>query len=179
MIRMFELLIGHKMARPPSDDTLPARSIHRRTIHPWRLIMERIDRLIRPDLACALAIAALILLAGARLDDGKTKVIAAPDAKNHIGERCTVEMTVRASKNAAPRKEYYLDSEEDFRDEKNFAVVISYDHGDLFKKAGIENPAEYYMDKKLRVTGKVIDENDQTRIRVENPDQIKIVDDKK
>jgi hypothetical protein len=176
---MFELLIGRKMARLPSDNTLPARSIRRLTVHPWRLIVRRIDRLIRPHVACALAIAALILLAGASPDDGKTKVIAAPDAKNHIGERCTVEMTVRSSKNAAPRKEYYLDSEEDFRDEKNFAVVISYDHGHLFKKAGIDDPAEHYMGKKLRVTGKVIDENDQTRIRVENPDQIKIVDDKK
>ena len=94
----------------------------------------------------------------------------APDAKNHIDERCTVEMTVRSSKNAAPRREYYLDSEEDFRDEKNFAVVISYDHADLFKKAGIDDPAEHYKGKKLRVTGKVIHENDQVRIRVEKPE---------
>ena len=33
------------------------------------------------------------------------------------------------------------------------------------------------MGKKLRVTGKVIHENDQVRIRVEDPKQIKIVDD--
>jgi hypothetical protein len=141
--------------------------------------MRRIDPPTRPLSACALASAVLILLAGASPDDEKTKVVAAPDAKNHVDERCTVEMTVRSSKNAAPRMEYYLDSEEDFRDEKNFAVVISYDHADRFKKARIDDPAEYYMGKKLRVTGKVIQENDQTRIRVENPEQTKIVDDKK
>jgi hypothetical protein len=141
--------------------------------------MRRIDPSTRPRGGRALAFAFLIFLVGASPDYEKTKVVAAADARNHVEERCTVEMTVRSSKNAAPRMEYYLDSEEDFRDEKNFAVVISYDHADPFKKAGIDDPAEYYMGKKLRVTGKVIRENDQTRIRVENPEQIKIVDDKK
>jgi hypothetical protein len=141
--------------------------------------MRGIDLLSRLRGARFLAFAVLILLAGASPDDEKTEVVVASDAKNHVDERCTVEMNVRSSKNAAPRMEYYLDSEEDFRDEKNFAVVISYDHADLFKKAGIEDPAAYYMGKKLRVTGKVIRENDQTRIRIENPDQIKVVDDKK
>jgi hypothetical protein len=103
-------------------------------------------------------------------------VVKAADARNHIDERCTVELTVRSSKNAAPRREYYLDSEEDFHDEKNFAVVISYDHADLFKKAGIDDAAEHYKGKSLRVTGKVIRENDQVRIRVEDPKQIKIVE---
>jgi hypothetical protein len=130
--------------------------------------------------AIALAFVALVALAGASSDDKKTlKVVMAPDAKNHIDERCTVEMTVRSSKNAAPRREYYLDSEEDFHDEKNFAVVISYDHAEAFQKAGIEDPAEYYKGQKLRVTGKVIHENDQTRMRVEKPDQIKVMDDEK
>ena len=130
--------------------------------------------------AIALAFAALVALAGASPDDKEAlKVVMAPDAKNHIDERCTVEMTVRSSKNAAPRREYHLDSEEDFHDENNFAVVISHDHAEAFQKAGIDDPAEHYRGKKLRVTGKVIHENDQTRIRVEKPEQIKIVDDEK
>ena len=49
------------------------------------------------------------------------------------------------------------------------AVVISYDHAEKFKKAGIDNPADYCMGKKLRVTGKVIAENDQVRIRADDP----------
>ena len=117
------------------------------------------------------------LVTGASADDEKPPaVVKAADARNHIDERCTVELTVRSSKNAAPRREYYLDSEEDFHDEKNFAVVISYDHADLFKKAGIDDAAEHYKGKSLRVTGKVIRENDQVRIRVEDPKQIKIVE---
>jgi len=142
--------------------------------------MRRIDPSTRPFWVWSLAMAAIACIAGASADDDKPlKVVAAPDAKNHVNERCTVEMTVRSSKDAAPRREYYLDSEEDFHDEKNFAVVISYDHADLFQKAGIDNPAEHYKGKKLRVTGKVIEENDQIRIRVEDPAQIKIVDEGK
>ena len=34
----------------------------------------------------------------------KAEVVSAPDAKDHVGKRCTVEMTVRSSKNAAPRR---------------------------------------------------------------------------
>jgi hypothetical protein len=126
-----------------------------------------------------LALAAIASSAGMSPGDDKEKVVAAPDAKNHVDERCTVEMTVRSSKNAAPRREYYLDSEEDFHDDKNFAVVISYDHAELFQKAGIDNPADHYMGKKLRVSGKIIRENDQIRIRVEDPQHIKIVDEGK
>jgi len=112
----------------------------------------------------------------ANADDKPKTVVPSAEAKNHVDEECTVEMTVRSSKNAAGRNEYYLDSEVDFRDEKNLAVVISYDHADAFKNAGIDDPAEHYKDKTIRVTGKVIQENDQTRIRVTEPGQIKVVE---
>jgi len=56
-------------------------------------------------------------------------------------------------------------------------VVISYDHADAFKQAGIDDPADYYRSKTIRVTGKVIRENDQTRIRVEDPKQIELTPD--
>jgi hypothetical protein len=113
-------------------------------------------------------------------DDAKPaeKVIPAAQARDHIGKECTAVMTVKSSKNAVPRKTYYLDSEEDFRDEKNLAVVISYDHIDKFREAGIDDPAEYYKGKTIHVTGKVIDEDDQVRIRVEDPKQIKLLETK-
>ena len=121
----------------------------------------------------------LALSSSAWADEPAAKAtIAAADARDHVGETCTVELTVRLSKNAAPPREYYLDSEKDFRDEKNLAVVISYDHADLFKKAGIDDPSAHYKGKTLRVTGKIIREKDQTRIRVEDPKQITLVDDK-
>ena len=110
--------------------------------------MRSIDPSGRPWPASLLAIAALVLLAGASPDDEKPlKVVAAPEANDHVGEPCTIEMTVRSSKNAAPRREYYLDSEEDFHDEKNFALVISYDHAEPVPKAGINDPTEHYKGK--------------------------------
>jgi hypothetical protein len=113
-------------------------------------------------------------------DDAKPpeKVIPAAQVREHIGKECTALMTVKSSKNAVPRKTYFLDSEEDFRDEKNLAVLISYEHADKFREAGIDDPAEYYRDKTIQVTGKVIEEDDQVRIRVEDPKQIKLVEPK-
>ena len=113
-------------------------------------------------------------------DDAKTgeKIIPATEIRSHVGKECTALMTVKASKNAAPRRTYYLNSEEDFHDEKNLAIVISYDHAAKFQEAGIDDPAEYYKDKTIQVTGKVIEEDDEIRIRVDDPKQIKIVEPK-
>jgi acetyl esterase/lipase len=102
--------------------------------------------------------------------------IPAAQAKDHVGERATVEMTVLASKNAEKRLEYYLDSEADFNNEKNFTIVITYDHAKAFAEAGISNPADYFKEKTLRVTGTIIRENEQTRIRVSDPGQIQMVE---
>jgi acetyl esterase/lipase len=102
--------------------------------------------------------------------------IPAANAKDHLGETATVEMTVQASKSTDNRKTIYLDSEPNFSDEKNFTVIISFDHAKAFADAGIANPAEHYKGKTLRVTGTIIREMDQTRIHAENPGQIKIVE---
>ena len=109
-------------------------------------------------------------------EDEAPKVIPAAEARRHVGERCTVEMTVRASKNAAHRRTYYLDSEADFNDEKNFAVVIDHDDAEKFERAGVDDPADHYRGKTIRVTGKVIHEDEQVRIRVTDPEQIKLVE---
>ena len=113
-------------------------------------------------------------------DDPKSteKIIPAAELRSHVGKECTAEMTVKASKNAVPRRTYYLNSEEDFHDEKNLAIVISYDHAVKFQEAGVADPADYYKGKTIRVTGKVIEEDDQVRIRVEDPKQIKLVEPK-
>jgi DNA/RNA endonuclease YhcR with UshA esterase domain len=111
-------------------------------------------------------------------DDPKApeRVVPAAEARAKIGQECTVEMVVKASKNASKRRMYFLDSEEDFHDDKNFAVVISYDDAAKFLAAGIDDPAEHYKGKTIRVTGKVIHEDDQVRIRVDDPKQIKLVE---
>ena len=106
----------------------------------------------------------------------KAAVIPSNEAREHVGESRTVEMTVRSTKNAEKRREYYLDSEADFGDEKNLAIVIAYDHADRFNAAGIEDPAEHFKGKTVRVTGTLVREGEQVRIRVEDPTQIKPVE---
>ncbi len=109
-----------------------------------------------------------------------TKPLPPAEAAKRVGEQCTVEITVRASKNAlAKRMVIYLDSEEDFRDEKNFAVVITQSGAEKFKTAGIDDPAAHFKGKTIRATGTVtLDEKKKPQILVEDPGQIKVVDKK-
>ena len=88
-------------------------------------------------------------------------------------------MTVQLSKNADNRKEYYLDSENDYHDPKNLVVVISYDDIEAFKKAGIDDPSKYYLNKKIQVQGTPRKEAQQIRVRISNPKHIAIIKEKK
>ena len=88
-------------------------------------------------------------------------------------------MLVKATKNRLEqRKEIYLDSEENFRDAKNLGIIINVAGAAKFKEAGIDDPAEYFKGKTIRVTGVVTTENERFRIIVEDPKQIRIVDKK-
>lgn len=50
------------------------------------------------------------------------------EAQKEAGKKVTVEMVVKAAKDRLEKRgEIYLDSETDFKDEKNFAVVITRD----------------------------------------------------
>jgi hypothetical protein len=54
------------------------------------------------------------------------KPISPVEARKRVGEQVHVRMEVRAAKDRLEKRgEIFLDSEEDFRDEKNFAVVIT------------------------------------------------------
>lgn len=69
----------------------------------------------------------------------------------------------------------YLNSETDFRSEKNFAIFIPNIALAAFKQAGIEDPGVYYKDKTIVVTGTVALSQNRPQIRVENVNQIKVV----
>lgn len=122
----------------------------------------------------------VLILAPAAMasDDPKPKVIPASEAKDHLDKPCIVEMTVRLSKNADKRMEYYLDSEADYHDPKNVAVVIGYDVIDAFKKAGIDDPSKHYLDKKIRVEGTPKLDAKQVKMRIVDPKFITIVESK-
>jgi hypothetical protein len=105
--------------------------------------------------------------------------IPAAEARDHIGKTRTVTLTVKHAKDGIHMKNYYLDSEADYKDPKNLAIVIAYEHADAFKKAGIADIVTHFDGKAIRVTGAIVKESSQTRIRVTEPKQIELAEVKK
>ncbi len=105
------------------------------------------------------------------------KALPAEEARKKVGEKIMVEITVQVAKDRlAKRGEIYLDAELDFRDPKNFAVVITKAGAVKLKDAGIDDPATHFKDKKIRVTGTVKEVDKVPRIEVEEASQIKVVE---
>jgi len=77
------------------------------------------------------------------------------------------------------RGEIYIDSEKDFRDEKNFAVVITEKGANRFKEKGIKDPAKHFEDREIRAKGIVKVVQSVPRIEIDDPDQIAIVEEVK
>jgi hypothetical protein len=121
-----------------------------------------------------------VLLFGANVTvAGDSKPLSPPEARKKVGETITVEMNVQAAKDRLEvRGEIYLDAETDFRDEKNFAVVITKTGAAKLKEAGINDPAAHFKHKKIRATGTVKLVQDVPRIEIDDAKQIRIVDEK-
>jgi hypothetical protein len=116
--------------------------------------------------------AVTLCLAGGVEDKALTPI----QARKKIGAQITVEMTVRAAKDRlSKRGEIYLDAETDFRDEKNFAVVITKAGAESLKKAGIESPADHFEDKKIQATGTVKEVDKVPRIEIDEAKNIRLI----
>src|SRR5262249_32863202 len=123
----------------------------------------------------ALLLGCLVWCVGCVAFAGDTKPLSPLEARKKVGETITVEMKVQAAKDRLEKRgEIYLDAETDFRDEKNFAVVITRTGAAKLKEAGIDNPAEHFRDKTIRATGKVKVVQDVPRIEIDAADQIRI-----
>jgi DNA/RNA endonuclease YhcR with UshA esterase domain len=100
-------------------------------------------------------------------------------AREKVGQKITVEMTVQSAKDRLEKRgEIYLDAEADFRDPKNFAVVITRAGAEKLKAKGIADPAEHFKDKTIRATGTVKEVDGVPRIEIDEADQIKTVEKK-
>lgn len=111
----------------------------------------------------------------ARESQSEPKTIRPEQARDHAGQLCEVTMPVRSSKNARRHRLIYLDSEEDFRDEKNLGILIDEAATETFQENGIEDPSRHYRGKTIRVTGKVFLRDDRPYITVDEPAQISLV----
>lgn len=121
--------------------------------------------------ACCVAL--ICLFAGVVYGADEPPRVKPEEAKNHDGKTISVVFEVKASKNSVHRKTVFLDSLADFRDPHNLGVAIS-EKGiaDLKAKRGIDNAAEYYKTKTVRVVGKVRLEDDRAYIDVHEADQL-------
>lgn len=120
-----------------------------------------------------LAVVAILGSAGAVLT-AEDKALTPVEARKKVGQRIAVEMTVRAAKDRLEKRgEIYLDSEPNFRDAKNFAVVITRTGAASLKAAGIDNPADYFRGKKIRATGTVKEVQKVPRIEINHAGQIR------
>lgn len=96
-----------------------------------------------------LAVGLLALPAAA--DD---KPLTPVEARKQVGKEVTVTMEVKAAKDRLEKRgEIYLDAKEDFKDDKNFAVVITKAGAESLKVAGIADPAEHFRGKTIRARG--------------------------
>jgi hypothetical protein len=128
--------------------------------------------------------AALIVAVFVTFADGVTtaqadepKVIKATEARNHVGETCSITFKVRHTKHGVNRKTYFLDSEEDFKSDKNLGVQISETVAATLKeKKSVTDPHVYYADKTIRVVGKIFLQEDRPYLTIEKPEDIDLVD---
>ncbi len=120
---------------------------------------------------------ALVPLVGAGLAlAGQDKPLTPVEARKKVGDKVTVEMTVRAAKDRLQKRgEIYLDSEPNFKDKNNFAVVITRTGAESLKKAGIASPADHFKDKKIQATGTVKEVDRIPRIEINAAGQIRVV----
>ncbi len=125
----------------------------------------------------AFAITLLLVPFVARGDD-KDKPISPEEAAKRVNEKCIVEMEVKSAGTASNGQLTFLNSEPNFRDEKNFTIFIDKDATEKFKKAKIEDIAAHFKGKKIRVRGTVTLYEKRPQIKIEEPEQIQIVEKK-
>lgn len=118
----------------------------------------------------------LLLPLFAMANDPDPKPLTPAEAAKKLNEKVTVEMLVKST---GGRENCYLNSEDDFKSETNFTIFLSKDAKEKLKKAGIDNPAEYYKQKTVRATGRVFLFEKKPRIAVIEPEQdLKVVEKK-
>ncbi len=118
----------------------------------------------------------VVVLGASLLAAAEGKPLTPVEARKTVGEKIAVEMTIRAAKDRlAKRGEIYLDSETDFGNEKNFAIVITKAGATSLKAAGIGSPAEHFKGKKVWAIGTVKEMDKVPRIEIDDARQIRLV----
>lgn len=105
----------------------------------------------------------------------ESKPVSAVEARKLVDKEVTVKMEVKAAKDRLEKRgEIYLDAEEDFKDEKNFAVVITKKGAASLKDAGVADPAEHFRGKTITARGTVKEVDGVPRVEIDDAKQIAV-----
>jgi DNA/RNA endonuclease YhcR with UshA esterase domain len=110
-------------------------------------------------------------------DDKDAKPVSPAEAAKMLDKKITIEMEVKSA--GKGKGVFFLNSEEDFKSDKNFTIFINEDVVKKFKDAKIDDPAAEYKGKTIRVTGTVKLYKEKPEIVIDDPKQIEVVDKKK
>jgi DNA/RNA endonuclease YhcR with UshA esterase domain len=128
-------------------------------------------------LARSVLLLGLVVLPAAAADEPKP--LPPVEARKQVGKEITVRMEVKTTKDRLEKRgEIYLDAEEDFKDEKNFAVVITRKGAASLREAGIADPADHYKGKTITARGEVKEVDGVPRIEIDAAKQIRVVEPK-
>ena len=124
----------------------------------------------------ARSLLAVALLAFSVLAADEPKPLGPVEARKQVGKEITVKMEVKTAKDRLEKRgEIYLDAESNFKDEKNFAVVITRKGAASLKDASISDPAEHFKGKTITAKGTVKEVDGVPRIEIDEAKQIAVV----
>jgi DNA/RNA endonuclease YhcR with UshA esterase domain len=101
--------------------------------------------------------------------------ISPAEAAKAVDQKCTVLMEVKSIGKDRRGRFVFLNSEANYRDGKNFTLVIDRSALENFKKASIADPAAHFKGERVLVTGKVTLFQNRPQIKIDDPTQIKIM----
>jgi DNA/RNA endonuclease YhcR with UshA esterase domain len=125
---------------------------------------------------CAAVFALIVTSAFA---DESAKPLTPADAAKKVNEKCTVEMEVKSVGMGKGGKVGFLNSEEDYKSDKNFTIFLAEKAIEQLKAPKVDDLATRFKGKTVRVTGTVKLYHERPEIVVEDPEKdVKIVEKK-
>jgi hypothetical protein len=139
------------------------------------------DRSNRSRVGALLVLLALISLLASRAissdESDPPKKIRPEQARKFVGQRCVVTFVAKKTKHAVMRNRYYIDSQENFHDEKNLGIQIEEPMAaKICRSQQIDDLAAFLKGKTIRVTGVVFLQDDLPYIKVADPADLVVVD---
>jgi hypothetical protein len=104
------------------------------------------------------------------------EAISPVEALQRLNEPVTVEMHIKRTKCCTCSSQFFLDCEDNKHHPKNLGLIITTAGVTEFKKTGIDDPANHFQDRTIRVRGVVILKEGLPYIEVDNPNHIEIVE---